>query len=192
MGSRYEGVLVRTDEAQLAGIAKSLLPLATSCNPPIRVTVVATLVARARDVWWLELVGVNKNPLHVKADPLAIAAVETELSVPSAWAKHLSLSATFSAARFVAGTLGEARYVFHSDGLSSSLSVRLRRFTLMASWSDTGESGSYDSAALSAIQDLLPELAWIDDFGDAVSEGRSLAWRLMDRRKILPEPELLV
>ncbi len=192
MGSRYEGVLVRGDEALIGQLATALLPLAPFVQPPIRLTLVATVVPPTCDVWWLELAGVNKNPLHVHSDLRAIDALVTALSVPLRWAKHLSLSAVFSAARVVADARGEARYVFHSDGLSSSISVRFGQTAASASWSEAGEAGGrYDSAALSALQDRLPEFAWIDDLGDALSEGRSLAWRLMDRRKILPMPELL-
>jgi hypothetical protein len=185
MGSRCDGILIAANEAAVTAFPERLLPLTPSMRPPIRVTLVATMLAGHPNVWWLALDGVNRRPLQVECDFASISVTKEALDVPLEWAKHLSLPATFAAARHIAGHVASATYVFHSDGLVGSVAVRFLRSGRTAEWSH----GS--NAAVAAIQEVLPTVGYVDDFGDALVGGRTLAWRLMDHRTILASPAQL-
>lgn len=193
MGAKWEAVLVRGSRDAITDLPGRLLPLADHSVPRIRFTLVVTRHRSAEDVWCLECLGVNKNPLQVSGSLPDVLRWHDALAAPEPLAKQAAFSATVAMGLAVASAVARATYLFFSDGLSRSGGFHLSPEPVESLWSEPSTPGGYGTGAVTLAQPYVPGAQFIEDVMEAFEDESRLrwAWRLLDRRELLRTPELL-
>jgi hypothetical protein len=190
MGTRWEGAIIRATDQELDRLPAAFLPYAADMRPRIRVTLAAFGHPAAPDVWLLEVSGINKNPLEVATINDRLPGVGIPTPVLPLWQTRASATLALVASRVI----GQSTWVFHSDGLSQSASVRLDAgHVVEAVCGDADAYQDYGRAAVAGLRFYLPKVMEVDDLLDMyyAEPAVSRRWRLMDRRTLLAEPMVL-